>query len=508
MSTPTPATALRYHEATKYAPATIGNHPPLDWAAQPAAFKDYATESPVRLAAYLPHDPNPFTGDQPGALAAAPAGLSLAGLSRLIYATYGITGLIPQEARPTYLRAAPSAGGLYPAELYVAVRDSSDLFPDLVPGLYGYHPLQHALVPLWEDAGAHQALVQACYGNAQVAAAPVVLVVSGVFERSRWRYQQRAYRRILLDSGHLIANALLVGPELDLRIGLTAAFCDDRLNELLRCDALDEGALAVLPVNAPGIAERPAWAALPSTAIPIDSGDTLAALHAASRCAIERPRLPAQGDESAVALHAQHGWSASVSLLGDGLAPNPLAGRVFTGICDRRSTRGFSDATISSEQLARILAAAYLPEEVRLHAQPTLVPDLLMTFIAIVGVDGLADGVYYLAPQGLDLRLVRADVSRQALGFLCLGQELGSAAAAVIFHAADLSAAVRRYGDRVYRYLHLDAGMLGERLSLAALAEGLGASGIGGFFDDHITDLLGIPREQAVVYVTTLGVPA
>ena len=214
MSTPTPATALRYHEATKYTPATIGNHPPLDWSTQPTSIKTYSCDAPVRLAAFLPHDPNPFTGDQPGALAAASSGLSLAGLSRLIYATYGITGLIPQDARPTYLRAAPSAGGLYPAELYVVVRDSSDLFPDLVPGLYGYHPLQHALVPLWEDAGAHQALVQACYGNAQVAAAPVVLVVSGVFERSRWRYQQRAYRRILLDSGHLIANALLVGPVL------------------------------------------------------------------------------------------------------------------------------------------------------------------------------------------------------------------------------------------------------------------------------------------------------
>jgi nitroreductase len=50
--------------------------------------------------------------------------------------------------------------------------------------------------------------------------------------------------------------------------------------------------------------------------------------------------------------------------------------------------------------------------------------------------------------------------------------------------------------------------MIGERLDLAALAEGLGASGIGGFFDDHVTDLLGIPREQAVVYITTIGVPA
>jgi nitroreductase len=66
---------------------------------------------------------------------------------------------------------------------------------------------------------------------------------------------------------------------------------------------------------------------------------------------------------------------------------------------------------------------------------------------------------------------------------------------------------VKRQGERAYRYLHLDAGMIGERLDLAALAEGLGASGIGGFFDDQVTDLLGIPREQAVIYITVIGTP-
>jgi len=64
-----------------------------------------------------------------------------------------------------------------------------------------------------------------------------------------------------------------------------------------------------------------------------------------------------------------------------------------------------------------------------------------------------------------------------------------------------------RIGDRAYRYLHLDAGMVGQRLNLAAVAKGLGASGIGGFFDDHTADMLGIPRQQAVVYATVLGVP-
>ena len=73
--------------------------------------------------------------------------------------------------------------------------------------------------------------------------------------------------------------------------------------------------------------------------------------------------------------------------------------------------------------------------------------------------------------------------------------------------AVQVSEAVRRYGDRAYRYVHLDAGYLGERLNLAAVRQGLGASGIGGFFDDEVNGVLGLPEREAVVYLTTLGVP-
>ena len=77
-----------------------------------------------------------------------------------------------------------------------------------------------------------------------------------------------------------------------------------------------------------------------------------------------------------------------------------------------------------------------------------------------------------------------------------------------MFHTADLQQAIQQYGDRAYRYLHLDAGHLGQRLNLAAIRLGLGVSGIGGFFDDLVNQVLGIPEEEAVIYLTTLGVPA
>lgn len=52
----------------------------------------------------------------------------------------------------------------------------------------------------------------------------------------------------------------------------------------------------------------------------------------------------------------------------------------------------------------------------------------------------------------------------------------------------------------------MDAGHLGQRLNLAAIHLRLGVSGIGGFFDDHVNEVLGIPTDEAVLYITTLAV--
>ncbi len=495
--------ALRFHQATKYAPDTIGAHPGIDWERQPLPFKDYDPSGGIALADLLPLDPNPFTG-RPAIQTGDWQGRSLAALSRWIYFTYGVTAIVRQPGRDLLLRAAPSAGGLYPAELYLAVRE----WPGLDAGLYGYDPRTHRLVLLEDGAGPAQALAEAAYGNAALAAAPVVAAVTGVFERSRWRYQERAYRRVLLDSGHLIGNAGLVAHALGLRLHATAAFCDERAEAALRIDPADEGVLALLGLNVPGPTERPAWTALPSPLAGEEGEPTLAALHHASRLPAARPRLAA-ADAGATALEVEHGWVSGERLRGAGCSgPAPLASEVLGTVLRRRSCRRFVGGSIPRDAFARILAAAWQPEAVGLGEQPAFDRDRLPTFVAVSAVEGIAPGVYYLAPHQLELRPVRTGDPREAVRFIALGQDLGGDAAAVLFHTADLPAGVRATGERCYRHLHLDAGMLGQRINLAAVSEGLGASGIGGFFDDHAADLLGIPHEQAIVYITTLGVPA
>jgi SagB-type dehydrogenase family enzyme len=130
------------------------------------------------------------------------------------------------------------------------------------------------------------------------------------------------------------------------------------------------------------------------------------------------------------------------------------------------------------------------------------------TFVAVSGVQGLESGCYYYAPRAQELRQIRFKNFRQELHYLCLGQDLGRDAGALIFHTADLQSAISKYGDRAYRYLHLDAGHLGQRLNLAAIRLNVGVSGIAGFFDDRVNEVLGIPEDEAVLYITTLGRPA
>ena len=132
---------------------------------------------------------------------------------------------------------------------------------------------------------------------------------------------------------------------------------------------------------------------------------------------------------------------------------------------------------------------------------------MITTFLVVTRVEGLVPGIYRLAldPAGDAVFLRREGDFQTDLWNLCLGQDLGRDAAVAVLHVADLPACVERYGDRAYRYLHLDAGHIGERLNLAAVARDVGVSGIGGFFDDEVNKLLDLPERFSTLYITLLG---
>jgi SagB-type dehydrogenase family enzyme len=97
---------------------------------------------------------------------------------------------------------------------------------------------------------------------------------------------------------------------------------------------------------------------------------------------------------------------------------------------------------------------------------------------------------------------------RVAAAGLSLGQDLAGNACVAFSMIADLDRAARAHGDRGYRYAHFEAGAIGHRLYLAAEALGLGATGIGAFFDDEVNRYLNLPTErEQVVYHFAIGYP-
>lgn len=493
--------AQYYHERTKYDPQTIASKSKgLDWSQQPYPFKEYKIGQTFDLKPYLSRQTVPQKGD------------FWRRISRILGCSYGLTAKIATMGSPLYLRSAPSAGGLYPAEVYLISR-GTEFLP---AGLYSYQGQSHSLLLFWES-DVWTNLQSACFWNPVLENTDIALVTSAIFYRSAWRYEDRAYRRIFLDTGHLLGNIELSASINDYRAHLIGGFNDIQMNELLYLDSEKESVMTVIPLadllnirqNLP-----PSTTALPSattTVYPkIAEGELLSSLQRATII---------DADEKIEAAVTPSNWEDKYNFpfcLKVSVTSRPVNWGedlidLESTMLKRRSTRAYSGASLSLDELRALLHFTYQPQD---YASQNLDPnpdyfalDLLETFIAVSAVTGLEEGCYYYAPKAQELRQIRFKNFRQELHYLCLGQDLGRDAAAVVFHTADLSKAVAKYGDRVYRYLHADAGHLGQRLNLAAIHLGLGVSGIGGFFDDQVNEVLGIPSDEAVIYITTLGRP-
>ncbi len=502
---PSVSIASYYHDRTKYHPETIASkNQELDWSKQPFPFKEYKIGTSYDLKPYL---------SEQSQTKVDPETQSWQRLSRLFGCSYGLTAQIAGMGTTVYLRAAPSAGGLYPAEVYLISRGT----PLLPAGLYNYQPQSHSLLHFWENE-VWSNLQAACFGHGALEQSQLAIVTTAIFYRSAWRYQDRAYRRIFLDTGHLLGNIELVCAMNDYRPHLIGGFQDQAMAQLLYLDPQQEGVISVIPLTdlQNSQANPPHYpTALPSeiqTDYPqIADGDLLFYLHQASQIEQVNPLPLAEERESQASLEDKYNFPFCRKIATDTVAIDwgEDLSRLESTILRRRSTRAYNGAELTLDELKALLNFTYQPQAY-VSQGLDLEPDyfdlsLIETFIVVSGVSNLEEGCYYYAPKAQELRQIRFKNFRRELHFLCLGQELGRDAAAVVFHTADLKQAVTKYGDRVYRYLHLDAGHLGQRLNLAAIYLNLGVSGIGGFFDDQVNEVLGIPADEAVIYITTLG---
>jgi SagB-type dehydrogenase family enzyme len=163
-------------------------------------------------------------------------------LFALLWAGQGIT-----RAGAWPLRAAPSAGALYPVETYLAAARVEDL----APGLYHWELPEErlALVAAREDVG--PAACRACLDQEMVAEAAAVFLWTAVWARSARKYGDRALRYAYLDAGHIGQNVHLAAEALGLGACMIGAFYDDRMNALVGVDGREESVLYAACVGVP-----------------------------------------------------------------------------------------------------------------------------------------------------------------------------------------------------------------------------------------------------------------
>jgi SagB-type dehydrogenase family enzyme len=163
-------------------------------------------------------------------------------LSQLLWATQGITG----GRRGHAFRAAPSAGACYPIDTYLVV----NRVQGLQPGLYRYDVGEAALERL-RSGDLAAAIAAACLDQEMAAQAAVVFAWVAVPTRSKHRYQERAYRYVYMDAGHLGQNLHLAATALGLGCCAIGAFFDDEVNALLGRDGLEETVVYLSVVGVP-----------------------------------------------------------------------------------------------------------------------------------------------------------------------------------------------------------------------------------------------------------------
>ncbi len=168
----------------------------------------------------------------------APAGISLAKIAQLLWAAQGITA---SEGR----RTAPSAGALYPLQVYVV----ASRVETLPPGTYRYDALSHRLIRL--SAGHKTAmLARAALNQDWIAQAAAILVVAAIEQRTTRKYGDRGVRYVFMEAGHAAQNILLQSVALGLGATVVGAFDDEGVRSVLGL-ARSERPLCLVPVGRP-----------------------------------------------------------------------------------------------------------------------------------------------------------------------------------------------------------------------------------------------------------------
>ena len=497
-------TAWTYHDATKHSYTSIRTNPHfMDWSNQPLPFKIYPTLEPMRLPPELRQTRvaalSAITESIPAGANASP---DLEAIAQLLYLSAGITRKRSYSGGELYFRAAACTGALYEVELYLVCDDLTNL----EAGVYHFAPAEFGLRRL--RAGDYRGvLAEATGGEPTVAHAPLSIICTCTYWRNAWKYQARTYRHFGWDNGTLLANLLAVATALGLPAQVVCGFLDASVNRLLDVDPQREVAFSLVALGHVAAPLPPSPAEISQLrleTVPLSEREVdyplMREMHAAS--SLDSPeKVEAWRGQTPVAdFPPPSGPIIQLQPLADAEMPRDPIEQV---IQRRGSTRKFARSPITLPQLSTMLdrATRGVPADF-LDPPGTELNDL---YLIVHAVEGLPPGAYVFHRNRRLLECLKQGNFRADAGYLGLEQELPADAAVAIFFLADLRPILQRFGNRGYRAVQLEAGILGGKLYLAAYAQRLGATGLT-FFDDDVTRFFSRHAEgKSAIFLVAVG---
>lgn len=367
---------------------------------------------------------------------------------------YLIGGITAQKSYPgvTYaLRTNPSAGALYPTEVYVQIR-SVEGFED---GIYHLSPYESALVLLQvvdEDEG-----IESFLGMKKVDG--FIFLFSALYYRSSWKYRDRAFRYCLHDTGHMLG-------------ALEASCIVHEKTYRIRYD-IDKKALNSL------FGFRAEEFFLSCAIVGEETNDTCKAL------AMQLPFINGTGTfESNTLIEETYRDTCKLSLQKQTTQPSFHLDqeRFKQAIWRRRSIRDFTQKPLTKEEFTQVMD--FINEPIPSDC------DVEIEIYAIVNrVEGMWQGVY---KEGVCLQ--SGDFARKT-GYLCLEQALGAQSGVTLFLVGK--------DAKNYQAMVQKAGIIGHRLYLISEYLGFGCSGIGAYYDEEVAEFL--KSDGMVLYALAIG---
>lgn len=425
-----------YHQNTKHSYFSVRNNPNrVDWNNPPNRFKNYP-DSYKRIALDSSNENYNF-----------------------LYLISGITAKKTYPGIEYYLRVNPSAGALYPNEVYFQVRNV-DGFED---GIYHLEVVTSSAVKLQKielNQGVETLL------GLDFSVDGFIFFISSLYFRSSWKYKNRAFRYCLLDAGHLLGSIEASSYLFDKEFEILYDFPKQKLNDFFYFDE-KEFFTAVCLVGTKKDDKKESFSLTLST---LDGSS----YEEGKISFFVKNELIEKAYEDTLEIKNKKSETKKALF-------NFQKQRFKDVIFKRRSIREFTKQSISKVQFEAILNVLNQPitndcdEEVDI-------------FYTINRVEGLQIGLY---KNGLLLK--NGDFSSKA-GYLCLEQELGKDSAVTFFLTTK---------SKNYQEAYQKAGIIGHRLYLASNYLDIGCSGIGAYYDDEVCEFL--QEQTMVLYALAIG---